>query len=207
MTFTSNAAQGFTPFQVKLTWKLWRALSGKKSRPRERNKKEQGQVEGRKETKSKHTFECYFNKCTAWKHFSFFSFPFCFPRRKPIEGQDCVVLALPCVQGRVLLHSLEEVIEQLDSKLSKSKPHPVIYGCCKVCRAYRILLRAQEKSSGAASAPELPPMALGRVCASIPLLCRKVRGEQPQTRADSNPSPSWAPGSSIISIEIQSNAE
>lgn len=133
-------------------------------RPREKSTKEQGQAAGRKETMSKHTFECNFNKCTAWEHFSFFSFlfPFASPRRKPIQGQNCVVLARPCVQRHVLLHYLEEVTEQLDLKLSKSKPHSVIHGCQTVCRAYRIPLPAQEKSSGAASAHELLHSAFGQ---------------------------------------------
>lgn len=100
MTFTSNTDQVFTQFQVKLTWKLWRALSGIKSRPREKNTKEKGQAGGRKETKSKHTFVCDFNKCTAWKHFSFFSFPFCFTEKETNSGTRlCRVGSALCSEG------------------------------------------------------------------------------------------------------------
>lgn len=179
----------------------------KKLRPRERNRKEEksrARLEaGKRQSQNIPLNVTLISAQHGSTSLSFF-FPFASPRKKPIQEQDCVVLAWPCVQRHVLLHYLEEVTEQLDLQF-KCKPHPVIHGCCKVCRAYRILLPAQEKNSGAAPAPELLPGALGRVCAS-PCTAERSEGEQAQTRADSNPSPSWAPGSSIISIEIQSNA-
>lgn len=104
-----------------------------------------------------------------------FLFPFASLRRKLIQGQDCVVLARPCVQRDVLLQYLEEVTEQLDSKLSKSKPCSVIHVCCRACRAYRILLHPREKSSGAAFARELLHGGF-RQGLYLPLRCGKVRG-------------------------------
>lgn len=135
-----------------------------------------------------------------------FLFPFASLRRKPIQGQDCVALARPCVHRDVLLHYLEEVTEQLDLKLSKSQPHSVTHVCCKVCRAPRILLPPLEKSSGAAPGPELLHGAFGQgLC--LPCSAERSGGEQAPPGADSTPSPSWAPGSRVISTEMQSNAE
>lgn len=72
-----------------------------------------------------------------------------------MQGQDYGPLAWPRVENDVLLHYLEEVTEQLDLKLSKSKPHSVIHVCCKVYRAKIIVLHPQKNSSGAVFAQKL----------------------------------------------------
>ena len=46
-----------------------------------------------------------------------------------MQGQDYVILVWPCVENGILLHCLEEVTEQLDLKLSKSKPRSIIHIC------------------------------------------------------------------------------
>lgn len=44
-------------------------------------------------------------------------------------------LVWPCVENDILVHYLEEVTEQVDLKLSKSKPYSVIHVYHKAYRA------------------------------------------------------------------------
>lgn len=82
-------------------------------------------------------------------------FFFSSPRKKLRQGQDYVIRAWPCVENDVLLHYLEEVSEQLDLQMAKSKPHSVIHACCKVYRDNKIILHPQKNSLGAVFACKL----------------------------------------------------
>lgn len=130
---------------------------------------------------------------------------FFFPplRRKLVQGQVDVILAWPCVVNDVLLHYMEEVAEQLDLTLSKSKPHSVIHVCCQ-CTEPTKSLSIHRKMAWEQFLPvSFCMVALGRVFTShcTAMLLQKGQEETSlKRRVDSNSNSSCALSSSIISI-------